>query len=87
MSAQPEPRSSDAALRPSIDRAGAPATILPWQPRAAPTAETIGTRPYRASPDRDLGNRLGTARGLLLGLAIGAALWTVILLTLWHLLR
>jgi hypothetical protein len=85
MSAQPEPRSGDGAVRPSIDRAGlqaAPATILPWRPRAAPPADSVGARPYRAA-----GDRLGTARGLLLGLAIGAALWTVILLTLWHLLR
>ncbi len=82
MSAQPEPRSRDGAVRPSIDRTGAPATILPWRPNAPPPAGSIGDRPYR-----NTGNRLGTARGLLLGLAIGAALWTVILLTLWRLLR
>ena len=85
MSAQPEPRSADGTMRPSIDPAGRPgsrAKILPWRPRAAPPADSIGARPYHAP-----GNRLGTARGLLLGLAIGAALWTVILLTLWHLLR
>lgn len=57
------------------------ATILPWRPRAAPGPDIIGTRPFQAP-----GNRIGTARGLLLGLLLGTVLWTVIGFAVWRLL-
>ena len=90
MSAQPEPRPSEVpgAVHPTQIRAepplivAKPATILPWRARPAPGPDSIGLRPYQAP-----GDRLGTARGLLLGLAIGAVLWTAIVVMVWRLLR
>ena len=52
--------------------------VLPWRSR---TRLAASDRPYHA-PD----NRLGAARGLILGLAIGTAFWVLIGIAVWRVL-
>jgi hypothetical protein len=88
MQAQPIPTHHEVpGIAPPIDSSAGLVQILPetavvlaWRPRAASGAAVIHPAPYYAP-----GDRLGSARGLLLGLVLGAFLWIGIGVTIYRL--
>jgi len=80
MAAQRDPR-ADLPLVGGPDTApqGATGIILPWRPVSSSTGEPVS--------DRTSGGRLGPARGLLLGLVAGAAIWGTLGVAAWMFFR
>ena len=79
MAAQPEPFVSSATVQPAdFGLNTRTAAILPLRRLTADG---------RSAMEEASGDRLGSARGLLLGLCLGAGLWVAIGLLAWLMLR